>query len=152
MKGINNKMIQSVVRGLRTFTLVGILSLSLVGVFSTNADAAPKDEVCKGVVLTGGTCNAGEGEAGIGRIVQAVINILSVIVGAISVIMIIIGGLRYVISNGDPGATTSARQTIIYALVGLAVVIMAQAIVGFVIGRIDGQTTTTYVESVNGVS
>ena len=76
-------------------------------------------------------------ESDLGSVIEAIINVLSIIVGFISVIMIIIGGLRYMTSAGDASGTTSARNTIIYAIVGLVIVIMAQVIVNFVLNRVD---------------
>ena len=62
-------------------------------------------------------------------------NVMLFVVGAISVIMVIIGGLRYVISGGNNTNVTAAKNTILYAVVGLVISIMAFAIVNFVIGR-----------------
>ena len=72
------------------------------------------------------------GTANISDIFGFVANALIFLVGAISVIMIIIGGLRYVTSNGDAKATASAKDTILYAVVGIVVSIAAFAIVTFV--------------------
>ena len=63
-----------------------------------------------------------------------VVNLLSIILGIAAVIMIIIGGLKYTTSNGDSGAITSAKHTIIYAIVGLVVAVLARPIVGLVLG------------------
>jgi len=60
-------------------------------------------------------------------------NFMLFIVGALSVIMIIIGGLRYVISGGDNSNVTSAKNTILYAVVGLVVSMLAYAAINFVI-------------------
>jgi hypothetical protein len=65
---------------------------------------------------------------------KTVTNVLLFIIGAISVIMLIIGGIRYVVSGGDSGAVTSAKNTILYAVVGIVVAILAYALVNFVIG------------------
>lgn len=70
------------------------------------------------------------------HIVRTVIIILSFIVGVAAVIMIIIGGFKYVTSNGDSNAITSAKNTLIYALVGLVIVAMAQFIVQFVLNKV----------------
>ena len=61
-------------------------------------------------------------------------NVMLFLVGAISVIMVIIGGMRYVISGGNSGNITAAKNTILYAVVGLVISIMAYAIINFVIG------------------
>jgi multisubunit Na+/H+ antiporter MnhB subunit len=55
------------------------------------------------------------------------------ILGAIAVIMIVIGGIRYTTSNGDSGSIKSAKDTILYAVVGLVVAMLAYAIVNFVV-------------------
>lgn len=57
-------------------------------------------------------------------------------VGIISVIMLIYGGLRYVLSGGDASKVTAAKNTIIYAIIGLIIAILAYAIINFVIGAI----------------
>jgi cytochrome bd-type quinol oxidase subunit 2 len=68
-----------------------------------------------------------------------VINIFSIVVGVAAVIMIIIGGLRYIISGGDSGNVTSAKNTILYAIIGLVVVALAQFIVKFVLSKLSNQ-------------
>lgn len=66
-------------------------------------------------------------------IVKTVINVLLFIIGIISVIMIIIGGLRYTASGGDSSAVTAAKNTILYAVVGLVIALIAFAVVNWVI-------------------
>lgn len=68
-------------------------------------------------------------------IIRLVINIFSLIVGVISVIMIIIGGLKYITSGGDSGNVSGAKNTILYAVIGLVVVALAQVIVRFVLEK-----------------
>lgn len=65
-----------------------------------------------------------------------IINTLLFVVGAAAVLMIIIGGLRYVLSGGDQSAISSAKNTILYSVVGLIVAFMAYAIVNFVVGAL----------------
>ena len=80
---------------------------------------------------------------GDGSIVSRVINIFLYIVGVVSVIMLIYGGFRYVISGGQKEAITSAKNTILYAIVGLLIAIFAYAIIRFVLGAalgLDGGT------------
>jgi hypothetical protein len=69
-------------------------------------------------------------------IIALVINIFSVVVGVAAVIMIIVGGLKYIISGGDSGNVTSAKNTILYAIIGLVVVALAQFIVKFVLAKV----------------
>lgn len=70
---------------------------------------------------------------GEGGIFQTVSNVLLFIIGAVSVIMLIIGGIRYTVSMGDSSAVTSAKNTILYSIIGLVVAILAYAAVNFVI-------------------
>lgn len=67
------------------------------------------------------------------NLVTNIINIFSMVVGAVSVLMLVIGGFRYIVSSGDSSGVQGAKNTIIYALVGLAVVFFAQIITRFVI-------------------
>lgn len=67
-------------------------------------------------------------------IVKPVVNTLLYILGAIAVIMIIIGGFRYTLSGGDNTGVAAAKNTILYSVIGLVVAILAWAIVNFVIG------------------
>ena len=70
---------------------------------------------------------------GASGIFTTVTNVLLFIVGAISVIMVVIGGLRYVLSGGNSANITTAKNTILYAIVGLIVSLLAYALVNFVI-------------------
>lgn len=67
-------------------------------------------------------------------IFKTITNVLLFIIGAVSVIMLIIGGIRYTISQGDSSAVTSAKNTILYSIIGIVVAILAYAAVNFVIG------------------
>lgn len=80
------------------------------------------------------------GQTGIFRTIT---NVLLFILGAISVIMIIIGGLRYVVSGGNATAVTAAKNTILYAIVGVIVALLAYAIVNFVLNSFTGGAGTT---------
>lgn len=68
--------------------------------------------------------------------IGSVINLLSVAVGIISVIMIIIGGFRYITSSGNPEGAKNAKNTILYAIIGLIIVALAQLIVRFVLNKV----------------
>ncbi len=57
------------------------------------------------------------------------------ILGVLSVIVVVIGGFQLIMSQGDPQQVGRARMTIIYAVIGLAVAVSAEAIVGFVLGK-----------------
>ena len=111
--------------------MLGLVATPLA--VSSVSYATPKSEVCSGVQgVGGGDCNGDS----LNNFLKKIINILLFVIGAIAVLMIIIGGLRYVLSAGDQNAVTSAKNTILYAVVGLVVAVMAYAIVNFVLGSL----------------
>ena len=65
-----------------------------------------------------------------------ILSIVFSIIGALALLVIVISGLRYILATGDPQKTAKAKEGIVYALVGLAVALMAQAIVVFVVKRL----------------
>lgn len=71
-------------------------------------------------------------------VITLIVNVLLFAVGAISVIMIMIGGLRYVISGGNSSAVTGAKNTIMYAIIGLIVAFLGYAIINFVLSVLTG--------------
>ena len=75
---------------------------------------------------------------GTGGIVTVVVEKLSFAVGVASVIMLIIGGLRFITSGGDPQTAKAARNTVLYAIIGMIVAVVAQLLVSFVLTRIGG--------------
>ncbi len=66
---------------------------------------------------------------------KKVVTWFSVLVGAASVIMIIYGGFRYIISGGESGRVGAAKNSLIYAIVGLIIVALAQLIIHFVLNQ-----------------
>jgi hypothetical protein len=118
-------------------TIIATLAL-LVGIAAPLAVAAPayasnESALCEGSggTWTNGVCSSKDGRTVTGTLKQ-VTNVLIFLIGAIAVIMVIIGGLRYTTSAGDQSALTSAKNTILYSLVGLVVAFMAYAIVQFI--------------------
>ena len=71
-----------------------------------------------------------------GDVFKNVVNILLFIIGAVSVIMLIYGGIRYTTSGGNTNSVTAAKNTVIYSIVGLVISILAYAIVNFVVTNI----------------
>jgi uncharacterized membrane protein len=77
------------------------------------------------------------------NLVKIVINIISVVVGIVAVIMIIYAGFRYVTSGGRDDAVKGAKNTILYAIIGLVIVALAQIIVHFVLAKTSQASTGT---------
>jgi hypothetical protein len=115
--------------------LLAIPAMAQVDVFpQCGADGAANSDICKarGTDAT----QRGQGLFGadsvVGRITQAII----FAAGSIAVLMIVIGGLRYVLSNGDPQGTQRAKNTILYAVIGLVIALAAEAILRLVLRRL----------------
>lgn len=111
--------------------------VALMTVFSLGMAAAPVYAACDSAAncITDGVDSAGPtgGKTDVGDIIKTVVNALLFILGAIAVIMIVIGGIRYTTSNGEAASITSAKNTILYSVIGLVVAMMAYAIVNFVV-------------------
>ncbi len=133
-------------------SLIMASMLLIVGA-PVHAQVSVNDSVCEGLSAAGADCG-GSTPSGdeIKPAVQKIIDILSIVVGAVSVIMIIVGGFRYVISNGDSNGLTGAKNTILYAIVGLVVVIFAQVIVRFVYSTVTDTSTTSSSSGSTGAS
>lgn len=123
-----------------SFGAITLASGSLA--YAQTADELIQQGLCAGadLKLTDGNCQA-TGDDGVERVNRAIrklINTLSLIVGIVAVVMIIIGGLRYVTSGGSDTNVTSAKNTILYAIIGLIIVALAQIMVRFVLRQLTG--------------
>ncbi len=99
--------------------------------------------LCKGaqtLSVQQGTQPCSEQGNGITGLIKTIINVLSIIVGVVAVIMIIIGGFRYITSGGKQESVTGAKNTILYAVIGLVIVALAQIIVRFVLTKTTNPT------------
>ena len=114
-------------------TTLGMAAVSLASIILAPTSFAFSLSIEDGANSARGADQATDlfGSAGI---FTTVTNVMLFIVGAISVIMVVIGGLRYVVSGGNSGNITTAKNTILYAIVGLIIAIMAYAVINFVIG------------------
>ncbi len=94
---------------------------------------AAKNQICQGISgLEAGNCSRAQSRR-LSGVLKNVLEILSFVAGVAAFIVIIIAGLKYITSAGDTSAITSAKHTLIYAIVGLFVVAISQFIVNFVI-------------------
>jgi hypothetical protein len=125
--------------GMPTVAISGIASAADCSGATNNinagANAAFGTDTCN-VTTTGGAQS-------LASIAKTAVNVLSLIVGIVAVIMIIYGGLRYITSGGDSGSVGNAKNTLIYAIIGLIIVALAQLIVHFVLNAaLTGSTNT----------
>ena len=129
------------------FSIVALVTVAAVPVAATvpafAADSTITNCLTKGTNLNGDISNISNGctdtptaqSKDLTDVIATVVNIISIVVGVVAVIMIIWGGLKYITSGGESGKITSAKNTIIYALIGLVVVALAQFIVRFVLTK-----------------
>lgn len=142
---------------LKTLIIGGIFSMISMFAFTLSTPATPavaqtKEDVCDGLALTGAECDkelprlcaddnyrrqhleaCTTSEDEISALIKDILNILSIVVGVVSVVMVIVGGLKYILSGGDSTQTASAKNTILFAIVGLVIVAFSQIIVRFVL-------------------
>lgn len=117
---------------LATASLFVVAALAI----GTNALVAPTDV---GALTISDGIESAKGDdvatdlTGSGGVFTTIVNILLFVIGAVSVIMLIIGGIRYTVSNGDQNAITGAKNTILYAVIGLVVAFIAYAAVNWVL-------------------
>lgn len=84
----------------------------------------------------GNSCSTTAGNKSVNNVMVTIINILSIVVGFAAVVMIIIAGLRFITAGGDSNGVAAARGSIIYAIVGLIIVAIAQVLVHFVLNKL----------------
>ena len=125
----------SIVANISAITLV---TIGFISVFAApEAFATFAGQVEAGVNATGAG-DSGFSITGEGGIVSQVINTMLFAVGVLSVVMLIWGGLRYILSGGNSTSVTAAKNTILYAIVGLIIALFAWAIVNFVVEAATG--------------
>jgi lysylphosphatidylglycerol synthetase-like protein (DUF2156 family) len=109
------------------------MTLSLGAVANAAATDAAKNAVCESVSRAQGSCASGG--ADVSNVLKVVLQILSWVAGVVAIFMIVIAGLKYITAAGDSGSVSSAKNTLIYALVGLVIVALAQVVVRFILGQ-----------------
>jgi hypothetical protein len=123
------------------FTIGILLSLGFAGLAlqapATVLAGDAQSEICKGIGAASGTGNTCSGGGpSLTTVVRNIINIFSLVVGIVAVIMIMVAGFKYITAAGDSGSLSSAKHTLIYAMIGLVIVAMSQFIVQFVLDRV----------------
>lgn len=128
-----------------TLATLGIISAVLLGtaVYSPAhiAFAAPTTPTTTtSTSAQQAACEAVNGAAGctangsdLTKLVKIIINVMSVVIGVVAVIMIMVAGYKYITSGGDTGKVTSAKNTLIYAIIGLIIVALSQFLVRVVL-------------------
>lgn len=121
---------------IKLLLLALLMSLSLGGfVAPVYAAETSQASVCEGIGALGPSEDCAEDPSGltVGKLVRTIVRLLSYAVGAISVIMILIGSFKYMTSKGESASIKSAKDTIMYALIGIVIAVLAQLLVRFVL-------------------
>lgn len=123
--------------------VAGVTAASITGVAISAAPAfaAPcTSDPTVGTAADGALCAQANGTPSTifatGGVFSIIANVLIFLVGAIAVIYLIIGGLRYVTSGGDAKAVSAAKDTILYAVIGIVVAVVSYALVSFVLSSL----------------
>jgi hypothetical protein len=125
---------------LAVILLTAFISLFMLGAVRGTVMADAAADVCGGIgtvvdAIGVPDCAEPKGTGSVQKAISTAINLLSWVVGIAAVMVIIFGGFRYVTSGGDSNKVSSAKNAILFAVVGLIVVAMAQVIVRFTINK-----------------
>ena len=122
-------------------TLIGLNAALLAPIATVKAATTTTNGLTCGTQLdlnTDGECAVDTTKAGkVNDTLTKVVRLFEIIVGIVSVIMIIFGGLKYITSGGETGGVKKAKDTILYAVIGLVVVAISESIVQFVLQRFN---------------
>lgn len=126
-KHLNRHVVFAVV-----FAVLAVVTASLFGEVMVSAAC----DVNNPSISSGADCARGNGQpsqlVGDGGVFNRITSILLFIVGAVAVVMLIFGGIRYIVSGGDQANVTAAKNTILYAIIGIIIALLAYAAVKFV--------------------
>lgn len=118
-----------------SFIIVPVISLFVIMFTPMDALAACIPGVMD--IVNGAACAQPTGTNGTlfgaGGVFTSIVNTALFVIGAVAVLMLIYGGIKYTISGGDEKAITSAKNTILYAVVGIIIAVLAYAIINFVL-------------------
>jgi hypothetical protein len=115
----------------------------ILPVTQTSALNANQEAVCESIG-SGKDCGTSTtGGSDVNNVITTGINLFSAIIGIVAVIMIVVAGFKFITSSGDSAKLTSAKSTLMYALVGLVIVVLSQVIVRFVLSRTVDSTSIT---------
>ena len=154
-------MLKKIIIFLSAVFLGAIMSFSLLTpAFADDKQNTEGYDACE-YVLEGGSvppgfCDRERNQSDAIDVVKNVLNTVYFWIGILAVVFIIIGGYNYTMSQGDPGKVAKAKSTILYAIIGLVIALMAFAITSFVLSALNGSTggdpgtpaTPTEIESI----
>jgi hypothetical protein len=131
-----------VIVGTEAIALLALMFAPALPAFAQDAQQQINNGLCTGSNLeftedtSGADCSTTDATEKINSLIHTIVNLLSAIVGVVAVIMIIVGGLRYITSGGNDASVTGAKNTILYAIIGLIIVALAQILVRFTLSKV----------------
>jgi hypothetical protein len=134
------KKIKEICLSLGLFSLVAVPVLAPAVAYADFTPDTVKTNLCNGTNgdTTGDSAGCNDtGGVSLEDIMRKIVTIFSIIVGFVAVIMIIVGGIKYITSGGDSGNISGAKNTIIYAIIGLIIVALAQVLVHYVLKNVN---------------
>ena len=130
------------IQKIKRYILVTITGLTLLapGLVPAMASASITSDICTGSNVGSSTssCTTNSSTDSLKKLAASIISVFSILVGVVAVIMVIFGGFKYITSGGDSNSVSGAKNTLIYAIVGLIIVALAQFIVHFVLNTTKG--------------
>lgn len=98
--------------------------------------ASPEQAVCSTLGSKPDCSQTPANSVSLNKVIKATINLLSFTVGLVAVIMIMVSGYKYVTAGGDSNKVSNAKNTLVYALIGLVIAALAQGLVKFVLTKV----------------
>ena len=127
-------MAKTIQRFITKMMVLPLLAIGISGLVVSSVSAAECTVDNDNPIGTAAGCTKNDSQpTDLTKSIQDITNVLLFVVGAVSVIMIIYGGIQYVTSSGDSSKVQNAKNTILYSIVGIVVAILAYAITNFVV-------------------
>lgn len=124
---------------MKKFLAIVVAGVVLLLPMAPMAHAAEVFGVCSQPEAAGAAvCTEKDSPRDIQSLLTVAMNVLSIVAGFAGVLMLIWGGMKYIVANGDGQNTARAKDTILFAVIGLAIAIVAQAVSFFIINRLMG--------------
>ena len=113
------------------------------GTATVGAETA-QNTVCN--AINGTSCDDATAPADLTTLIRTIVQILSVVAGAIAIVMIIISGFKYITSGGEASKVAAAKNALVFAIIGLIIVALSQLMVRFVLSQSKNVTNPVVVE------
>jgi type IV secretory pathway VirB2 component (pilin) len=123
--------------GLEVLLAVGVMGFMQLGHPVTVLALTPNQKAVCDAIGSGTDCVETDDQGGtkVDSVIKTIVKLLGFVAGMLAVIMIIVSGIKYVTSGGDSNKIASAKNTLVYAIVGIIIVALSQVIVRFVLGQ-----------------